>query len=148
FHQQLPVDLNLKRKIMSLIQSRNGRPDRRGTVLTFFAGFLLPAVILVALVIDIGFVAMTKTQLQAAADSAALAGGMDLIKGLGSAPTLTPSATMSLAQQDAVTFATNNRAGDQASIYCNASRDVRFGNAVFNDASQTWTQSWGVAPYN
>src|SRR2546425_274195 len=102
---------------------------RRGAVLIIIAGFILAAVTLAALVIDVGYLTVTKAQLQAGADSAALAGGMDLLKGLSAAATLTPDRTQTLARQTAVTYAADNRAGDRASIYCDGQRDVRFGNA-------------------
>ena len=71
----------------------------------------------IALAIDLGYILLTKTELHAAADSAALAGGTELLAGLGVDKTKTPAEVDTAARAAAVAFAANNYAGD--SVYSN-----------------------------
>ncbi len=58
--------------------------SKRGAVLVFVAVVLVVALGFGALVVDLGFLTLTRTQLQSAADAAALAGALELAKSSGS----------------------------------------------------------------
>ncbi|HEV8066172.1 MAG TPA: pilus assembly protein TadG-related protein [Planctomycetaceae bacterium] len=100
----------------------------------------------VAFTVDIGWLTVTKTQLQNAADASALGSDMNLIKGFGPGATMTTAQVTTTAQNVAVTVAAANKAGDINSVYCNGSRDVQLGQYQWNGTS--WTMNWGVTPYN
>jgi Flp pilus assembly protein TadG len=100
-----------------------------------------------AFAIDVGYMTMTRSQLQNASDAAALAGGMKLLDGLGPKP-LGASTVSTSARQAAVELAAQNGAGDVASVYVDGTADVELGRRVWNTASQTWTETWGTAPYD
>ncbi|HET6883680.1 MAG TPA: Tad domain-containing protein, partial [Pirellulales bacterium] len=59
---------------MSLILRRTKRNRRDGNILVLTVVFLIPLVAFLALAIDIGLLAMARTQCQDASDLAALAG--------------------------------------------------------------------------
>ena len=57
---------------------RTNRHSRRGATLVLFAVMLVVLLAMVVFAIDIGYICLTRTQLQAAADSAALAAAVAL----------------------------------------------------------------------
>ncbi len=96
---------------------------------------LMVVIALGSLVIDMGYVTMSKAQMQATADAAALAGGTELMPGLGLYAWKTPEQVAAAARPAAVQFAAANRAGEVPSAYLDAERDVLFGKAVFDNAT-------------
>lgn len=102
----------------------------------------------VAFTVDIGYIALTKTQLQNATDAAAIGAGSQLIGGLGIGAPLTATQVASNARAAAVTVAAANRAGDLNSVYISSSDDVQFGQRVWNAGTSSWQENWGVSPYN
>jgi Flp pilus assembly protein TadG len=122
--------------------------QRRGAVLVLAACVLVIIFAMTAFAVDLGYLSMTKTQLQSSADSAALAAALELAPGLGVAPTLTTGQVVSAGNAAAETLAGLHRNGDQSSTYVNTSRDVRYGQCTWNAASGKWIKTYGVAPYN
>jgi len=104
----------------------------------------------VALAVDIGYIMLTQTELQAAADAATLGGGTELLPGLGRFATRTPLQVEQAARPVAVQFAAANGAGGLSAAYADPQRDVAFGHAVFDADAGVWQRSWGsdYAPYN
>lgn len=127
---------------------RRSRRLRRGAIAILTAAFLIVLLGMVALALDIGYIVLTDTQLQAAADSAALAGGTELLPGLGINKTKTPAEVETAAKARAVEYAANNRAGEQTSVYADEDRDVQLGNAYYDAGAGAWQKSWGTSPYN
>ncbi|MDZ4686638.1 MAG: pilus assembly protein TadG-related protein [Planctomycetaceae bacterium] len=122
--------------------------DRRGSVLVLSAAVLVIIFAMVAFSVDMGYVALTKTQLQIASDGAALGACLELPDGLGPQPVNTLAETESLATSAALSVAGDNKNGDQAGTYLNAASDVTFGQAVWNPDTKRWTTTWDVFPYN
>ena len=133
---------------MIRLSSARSQKDRTGAIIIFVATMIVVLMMFTAIVVDVGFVAVTKTQMQAADDASTLAGGTQLVKGLGVGATLTPNETTTLATATAVEYASWHRNGDLASSYVDGPRDVRFGYATFNPATGIWTKSWGIQPFN
>ena len=106
------------------------RQRRRGAIAVMAAVFLVVLLAMIAFAVDIGYLGMVRTQLQAAADSAALAAA-------GSS-NLSQSQMVAAAQQ----FANANQAAGRA-IQLNSS-DVQFGTW---DATypRTFTPATGAA---
>jgi hypothetical protein len=100
----------------------------------------------VAFSLDVGFILLTKTQLQNACDAAALAGAQELKTGLGGGASSTN--TEATARESSTTLASLHATGDRPSVYVDATRDVRLGQAQWNSTTKTWVKAWGVAPYN
>jgi hypothetical protein len=126
--------------------TKNCWRNRRGAMVALIAFALIMIFAFVAFTVDIGWLTVTKTQLQNAADASALGSDMNLIKGFGPGATMSTAQVTTTAQNVAVTVAAANKAGDINSVYCNGSRDVQLGQYQWNGTS--WTMNWGVTPYN
>ena len=123
--------------------------DRRSGAIAIMTAILLLVVIAVAAVsLDSGYIFLTQTELQAACDSSALAGGTELFDGLGVDRTKTPAQVDTAARDTAVSFAAMNYAGDRLAVFADSGRDIRLGRARFDIASGTWIKTWDVGPYN
>ncbi len=96
------------------IAKKGKRNDRRAAVLLLATLFLVVMFALLAFAVDIGYISLAQTQLQSAADAAALA-----------AASYIPN-DINTARQKAITFATQNKAGGKT-ISTN-SVTVEFGN--------------------
>ena len=104
-------------------------PRRRGAIVVLAAFLLVVMVGMIAFALDIGYLGLARTQLQVAADSAALAAA-------GSS-NQSASATVAIAQQ----FANANQAAGRA-VELNAS-DVQFGK--WDASTRTFTPSSQLA---
>jgi hypothetical protein len=98
--------------------------------------------------IDVGYIALTRGQLQVAADASAMASAQDLPPGLTKGAYQTPSEVEAFGRASAVNVASHHKAGDRASVYCDGSRDARFGQVTWDPAADAWQKAWGVSPYN
>jgi Flp pilus assembly protein TadG len=128
---------------------QNMRFRRRGAIAVFAAFLVVILVGMVAFAVDTGYVVLTRTELQSAADAAALAGADPLMNAsvqyqmAGQNPqnakngyqgTILGNA-MASARTQAKQFAANNSAGGVSSLTLNDS-DIEFG---FTDASYNYT---------
>jgi Putative Flp pilus-assembly TadE/G-like/Putative Tad-like Flp pilus-assembly len=125
---------------------KSQRQKRRGVMVVLIAVSLLMIFAFVAFTVDVGWLTVTKTQLQNASDASALGSCMNLVQGFGPGATMTQSQLTTTAQNVAVTVAAANRAGDMNSVFCNGTRDVQLGQYQWNGTA--WTMNWGTAPYN
>ena len=126
----------------------NHRHRRQGVSSLITALLLVALIGILACALDIGWITMTKTQLHAAADSASLAGGTELLPGLGFAADKTPAEIAATVNNMATSFAAENRAGEQSAVYVVGGRDVKLGTGFFNTEIGQWEFSWGETPYN
>lgn len=131
-----------------LSRKLESRQKRWGSIILLASGMMIMVFGFLAFTVDVGYIAMTKAQLEAASDAGVRAGAFELRSGLGINKANTPSEAAAAATQAAVDVAGANRAGDVASIYTNPTRDLRFGQVVYDSASGTWVKQWGVTPYN
>ena len=132
------------RKILAINESCiEGRtPDRKGAVAVVAAILLVMLLGMVALAVDLGYIMLTKTSLQAATDASCLSGGTELINGMGlqaNPPEWVTASASALAKQ----YAAMHPNGDVTETYLDKSRDVRFGWANFNNEEDKWDQHWG-----
>ncbi|MCH7689075.1 MAG: hypothetical protein IH899_20770 [Planctomycetes bacterium] len=100
-----------------------------------------------AFTVDLGYIALTKTQLQAAADGSVLAAGLEMGDGFG-ATAVSASTVLSAGAGAAQSVAAVHKNGDLSSTYLNTSRDIRFGTLSWNGESHVWRETWGASPYN
>jgi Flp pilus assembly protein TadG len=134
---------------LPLFRVSKTRPrNRRGAVLALVAASLVMILAFVVFTVDVGYITVTKTQLQNASDSAALAGAMNLVNGFGPGATMNTATVTGTAENAAVTASAANKAGNINAVYCNGTRDVQLGQYQWNAASSSWTMNWGVTPYN
>ena len=128
--------------------TKRNRSPRHGAIAMIVGVLLVVIVGMVACAVDTGWIALTRVQLHAAADSAALAGGTELMPGLGLNATATSAEVQTLAVAAAVEFAGRNRGGDRNSCYCDGGRDVIMGTAVFDPDAGVWIKTPGATPFN
>jgi hypothetical protein len=101
---------------------------------------------MVACALDVGWILMTRAQLVAGSDAASLAGGTELLPGLGTHAYKTPAQVESAATAQAVAYAAKHRAAEAANIYVSPARDIRMGRGKM--VSGSWQFNWGSTPYN
>ncbi len=122
--------------------------NRRGTVAVLAAIVLVFLLVMVAFAVDLGYIATTKTELQAAADGAALAAAIELVDGLGSSPLKTQSQMHTAAHSAAAAVTQENGNGDLSATYLDPSKHMRFGQATWNSSQNYWDKTWGASPAN
>jgi len=138
-------------KTSKLVQACHKLPaieKRIGSVLVLAAVFMIGIFAFTAFTIDIGYIVLTKAQLQTAADASALAAVNDLVDGWGTGATLDTYDVETLGRASAVFVASANPAADKNAVYIDADRDVRFGNRTVDANTGVVTDTWGLAPYN
>lgn len=123
-------------------------PLRTGNVLVLAAGCLVLVFAFVAFTVDVGYITLTKAELQRAADAGALASAIELHDALGTGPLVSQSTAESNARQAAADVAAANRGGGRNSVHVDSARDVRLGQYCWDADSGTWVKNWGTAPYN
>lgn len=133
-------------KTLKANPTKDRRHTRRGAMVVIIAAALLMIFAFVAFTVDVGWMTVTKTQLQNTADGSALGSAMNLIQGFGPGATQTTAQITTTAENAGVAVAAANRAGDINSVYCNGTRDVQLGQYQWN--GNAWTMNWGVTPYN
>ncbi len=118
--------------------------DRRGAIIVLTAMLLIGMLAFVAFTVDIGYIPLTRTQLQSAADGSALAGAMEL-SGTDDPATVRTNARAAI-QQTAALY----HNGNQTSVSIDPISDITFGRMNWNVTSRTYKISWGDAetPYN
>src|SRR5262249_8969431 len=116
-----------QRENKSMFVQRSQTTRRRGKVVVLFALMLSFLMVLLAFAVDVGWVTLSKNQLQNAADASALAAAADMINGQASAKTTAKAA------------ASKNYAGgtDSGSAVTLDDGDVVFG--MWNSTTRTFT---------
>ncbi len=121
------------------------KPSRLGSILVLATGVLIMVFAFAAFSVDVGYITLTKTQLQNAVDAAALAAVMELD------PNGDQTEVQARAIQAAKNIAGMHKAGDHSSVSLeNNLGSVQFGRRTFNSISQKYTYVWGpeAEPYN
>ncbi len=112
------------------------------------AGSLVMVFAFTAFTVDVGYITLTKAELEKSADAATLAASLELADAFGPGKLVTPAQAETNARAAAVAVAAANRAGGRTSVYADGARDVRVGRYSWDAASGTYVKQWGVAPYN
>lgn len=105
------------------------RPRRAGSILVLTVVMLVVLFGCLAFAIDIGYLMVVRTELQASADSAAMAGAWNLLQAHLVTPPMSDQAVQSLAKESAHYYAGSNPvAGDACTL---ADDDITFGRFDF-----------------
>ena len=112
---------------------------RRGVFLVVGAVCLVAVLAFLALSVDIGVASLTKSQMQAAVDSAALAAAAEISNSISTAGS-NVSNVFAYAQAQAQTKAAY--VAQLNNVYVNASTDVTFGRRYFNTSTNSYTIDW------
>ncbi len=117
--------------------------ERNGAILVLAAIFLIVVFAFTAFTVDVGFISLTRTQMQAAADASALAAAMELTSDSN------PATVRQNAQTAAQEVAANFRNGDRSSVTLKPSSDIEFGKTIVNGNGQTeMVFGTNQTPYN
>ncbi len=128
--------------------SREEQQNRQGAVMVLAIGLLIMLFAFTALAVDIGYITLTRAELQKSADAAALAANLELYSGWGVAKTKTSSEVAAAARNAAVAVASQNEAGGLSSTFIDPNVDVRLGHRQWSEDAEKWGINWGVTPYN
>lgn len=117
---------------------------RRGAIIVLAAMMLVMIMAFMAFTLDIGWIALTKTQLQNAADAAALSAATELN------PMGNQSAVDAAVRQAAAKVAALHRNGDQSGVKLDPGSDVTLGRRSWDPVAKKYTYVWGAGatPYN
>ena len=137
------VRMNVMRRYFTKIPARWSEmsPARRGVFLVVGAVCLVGALALMALAVDIGVASLTKSQMQAAVDSASLAAAMEINTALSNAGT-DASNVFAYAQEQARTKAA--AVAKMNKVHVNAETDVKFGRRYHDSASNKYLIDWNA----
>jgi Flp pilus assembly protein TadG len=129
---------------MQIRRLNNPSDPRRGAIALLSAILLIVLIGFVALTVDVGQIQLTRTQLQVAADAAALAGAMEL------SGTDSPAVVRANARAAALEIAALHRSGDRSSVTIDPINDITFGKITWNSQTQAYEYLWGEnqTPYN
>ncbi len=114
---------------------------RRGAIAALSAVIMVVMLGFVAFTVDVGYIQLTKTQLQTAADAAALAAAMEI------SGTATPTQVMANGRIAAQQMLAMHRNGDKSSTTCDVNTDVLFGRSSWNSSTQKYDYFWGPNEY-
>jgi len=116
---------------------------RRGVILILASAAMIMVLAFAVFSIDVGYIALTKGQLQNAADAAALAAASEL------SGVLDPAEVEALAKEAAIAVAAANRAGNHDSVFLKP-ENVQLGRRTFNPETQRYEFEYGpqAVPYN
>ncbi|MDZ4684347.1 MAG: VWA domain-containing protein [Planctomycetaceae bacterium] len=117
------------------------RPARRGVFLVIAALCLMVCMTFIAFAIDIGMISLTKTQMQSATDSAALAAAMEITEAISTAGE-NVSDVFAYAQEQARAEAVS--VANLNGVYVDSGSDVHFGRRYTNAAGVV-TFDWSPA---
>ena len=128
----------------ALVHRHRAEQSRHGAILILAAAVLVVVLGLVAFAVDLGYIALAKAQLQAAADAAAL--GATLECNLMANQSLVDSAV----KQGAVDVAALHRAGGYDAVLLDPAVDVQVGQASWNPTNRVFATQFGteLRPYN
>ncbi len=122
---------------------------RKGVFFVLAVACLMAAMTFVGMSVDLGMITVTKTRMQAAADSAALAAAQEIVIGIRTAAEQgeTDMQTIqAIAATAAKVMAVN--VAELNSFYVDPAIDVTLGNRLLNEDGVTYTESFGTPPYN
>lgn len=118
--------------------------SRQGNIIALSAAALAMILGFLAFTVDVGFIELTRTQLQAAADASALSAAMEL------SGTESPSIVRANARAAALDIAARFKNGEKSTLVLNPSTDIQFGRLSYNYDLQQNLIQWGdqYTPYN
>ncbi|MBW3541966.1 MAG: VWA domain-containing protein [Planctomycetes bacterium] len=132
------------RSTLATIRKTSGAGDaRRGAVIVMAAALMILILAFVAFSVDVGYIAMTKAQLQNAVDAAALAGAQELN------PYEPQGKVAARVRQAASDVAERHRAGNEprVSVAGHAGK-VELGRRTYDPDRGQFRYEWGAEPFN
>src|SRR5919107_38144 len=113
--------LNLSRRLRTIYPGGS----RRGNIVVLAAAMMVMIFAFTSFTVDVGYITLTKAQLQTANDGSVLAAVQELPDGLGNGPEKTSTEVAAAGRQSAIAVAAAHEAGDKPSVFVDSNRDVR-----------------------
>lgn len=128
----------------TLVVHERGTRSRHGGILLLSAAALLIVLACTAFAVDLGFIALAKSQLQVAADAAALGAALEFNIQANQ------STVEGAVRSGAVELAALHRAAGYDSVLLDSTADMQVGQAAWNPASQIYEPNFiaGLTPFN
>src|SRR5688572_20912759 len=114
---------SVRRPSVSRPNGRAVRRDRRGKIIVMTAFLMTMLMAMIAFGVDVGYIAVARTEMQICTDAAALAGAGELVNGVDSA------------RAEALEYLAKNKVAGQTLAVSNAS--IEFG--TWSDTTKTFT---------
>lgn len=138
-------------RTMNLSKRQGTQPEqkRRGIFFALAILCLVAAMTFVGMSVDLGMITVTKTRMQAAADSAALAASQEIvvaIRAAGEAGETDIQTIQALAATEAQAMA--QHVCDLNGFYVDPSTDVILGSRLLAEDGESYVETWGTPPYN
>ncbi len=130
-------------------QGTQPEQKRRGIFFALAILCLVAAMTFVGMSVDLGMITVTKTRMQAAADSAALAASQEIvvaIRAAGEAGETDIQTIQALAATEAQAMA--QHVCDLNGFYVDPSTDVILGSRLLAEDGESYVETWGTPPYN
>jgi len=137
----------MRTQLFRQLLQQHEKASRKGSIVVLAAGVLILAFAFTSFTVDLGFIALTRAELQNAADSAALGSAQELSQGIGVGPVTSPNDTATAVRHVAEALAAMNPAGELDGVYIDPVQDIRLGRLQWNAASGQWDRIWGESPY-
>ncbi|MEO2014748.1 MAG: vWA domain-containing protein [Fuerstiella sp.] len=139
----------MKRSSISEAVTQLQEHRRKGVFFVLAVISLMAAMTFVGMSVDLGMITVTKTRMQASADSAALAAAQEIVVGIRAAAEQGESdmqTIQAIAAAAAKTMAV--RVVELNGFYIDPAIDVSLGSRLLNEDGVTYTESYGTPPYN
>ena len=130
-------------------QQTQEEQKRRGVFLALAVLCLVAAMTFVGMSVDLGMITVTKTRMQAAADSAALAAAQEIVVAIreaGQAGETDIQTVQALAAQQTREMA--RHVCNLNGFYIDPDSDVTLGSRLLAGDGESFVESWGSPPYN
>jgi len=133
------------------IKRKQGQQDqrRRGVFFALAIICLVGALTFVGMSVDLGMITVTKTRMQAAADSAALAASQEIVVAVreaGASGETDVQTVQAIAAQAARDMA--EHVCSLNGFYIDPASDVTLGSRLLAEDGQSYDETWGSPPYN
>jgi hypothetical protein len=144
----LKREVSMQTSALHPLQHPGPPSSRRGNIIVLSAGALVIAFAFTAFTVDVGYITLTKAELQKTSDAAALAAAIELGDAIGAGKIVTATQAETNARAAAVAVSAANRGGGRAAVFADGARDVRFGHYRWDSGTESFVKDWGATPFN
>lgn len=139
----------MKRSSIKDAASRLQQKTRKGVFLVLGVIGIVAVLTFVGMSVDLGYITVTKTQMQGTADAAALAAAQEIVVGIREAGE--DGITDLAAVQAHAASAARDMAADIVTangLFIDPTVDVELGNRLLAEDGISYVETWGAIPYN
>ncbi len=124
------------------LRAQSDQKSRSGSIIALSAGMMVLVLVFAALTIDVGFLAVSKQQLQSSVDATTLAAVTELDTAADQ------SVVKTNAENAAVSLAALNTVGNTGGLVLTPGTDIVLGHLDWDPIAEEFSYDWGTSPYN